>query len=468
MKANYFLFSILVSFYAIACGGSSQNKNANIDSSLIKRADVISILPKDSIISKVVCASDPSMSYALYIPSSKNNNPLPVVYFFDPHGDGLLPVKKYKSLADSFHFILAGSNNSKNGNNLDDAGNIFTAMKEDLAKRTKVNPNRMYLCGFSGGAKVATYLALHFPEIKGIIANGAGLEDITHAGDFTFSYTAIAGEGDLNMTDLASIDNFLDKTNTHHRIVYFDGIHEWAPETTMAIAFEGWQLEAMRDKLIPADTLFIHRFATQTKQIIDKKMKQDQLIRAQQNCKLGMALLQGFPDEQNWFVQKENSIAQSNLFQQQKNQRQQLLAREEKLKFDYEQQFADTDHAYWEKTIKEVKAKARLKNAEAQMYQRLQAYLSLAFYSISNQMINRDENKVAEFFVALYKMADPTNSEAWYFSAILDARKNDASQTKKDLEKAIALGFNDKKRLMQQPEFAKENIDLNEIGKQVK
>jgi hypothetical protein len=226
----------------------------------------------------------------------------------------------------------------------------------------------------------------------------------------------------------------------------------------------------MRDKLIPADTLFIHRFATQMKQIIDKKMKQDQLIRAQQNCKLAAAMLQGFPDAQNWFVQKENTIAQSNLFQQQKNQRQQLLAREEKLKFDYQQQFSDTDHAYWEKTIKEVKAKARLKNVEAQMYQRLQAYLSLAFYSISNQMINRNENKIAEFFVALYKMADPTNSEAWYFSAILDARKNDASQTKKDLEKAIALGFNDTKRLMQQPEFAKENLDihLNEIEKQIK
>ncbi|MGN6297738.1 MAG: hypothetical protein ACTHM7_13215 [Ginsengibacter sp.] len=468
MKANYFLFSILVSFYAIACGGSNQNKNANIDSSLIKRVDVLSILPGDSIISKVVCASDPSTSYALYIPSSKNDKPLPVVYFFDPHGDGLLPVKKYKSLADTFHFILAGSNNSKNGNNLDDAGNIFTAIKEDLAKRTKVNPNRMYLCGFSGGAKVATYLALHFPEIKGIIANGAGLEDITSAGDFTFSYTAITGEGDLNMTDLAAIDNLLDKTNTHHRIIYFEGIHEWAPETTMAIAFEGWQLDAMRDKQIPADTLFIHRFATQMKQIVDKKMNQNQLIKAQQNCKLGVVLLQGFQDEQDWFVQKENSIAQSNLFQQQKNQRQQLLAREEKLKFDYQQQFSDTDHAYWEKTIKDVKAKARLKNAEAQMYQRLQAYLSLAFYSISNQLINRDENKVAEFFVALYKMADPTNSEAWYFSAILDARNNDASQTKKDLEKAIALGFNDTKRLMQQPEFAKEKIDLHKIEKEIK
>jgi pimeloyl-ACP methyl ester carboxylesterase len=470
MKANYFLFFILVSFYAIACGSSNQNKNANVDSSLIKRADVISILPEDSIIRKVVCASDPSMSYALYIPSSKDTNPLPVVYFFDPHGDGLLPVKKYKSLADTFHFILAGSNNSKNGNNLDDAGNIFTAMKEDLGKRTKVNPNRIYLCGFSGGAKVATYLALHFPEIKGIIANGAGLEDITHAGDFTFSYTAIAGEGDLNMTDLAAIDNLLDKTNTRHSIIYFDGIHEWAPESTMAVGFDGWQLQAMRDKIIPPDTAFIHRFATQMKQIIDEKINRNQLIQAQQNCKLGASMLQGFQDEQNWFVQKENSIAQASLFQQQKNQRQQLLATEEKLKYEYQQQFADTNHGYWEKTIKEVKAKAKLKNAEARMYQRLQAYLSLAFYSISNQMINRDENKVAEFFVMLYKMADPTNSEAWYFSAILDARNHDAEKTTKDLEKAIALGFNDTTRLMQQPEFAKENLDirLNDIAKQMK
>jgi len=470
MKSNYFLFFILVSFYAIACGGRNQNKNANIDSSLIKRVDVISILPKDSIISKVICASDPSMSYALYIPASKNEKPLPVVYFFDPHGDGLLPVKKYKSLADSFHFILAGSNNSKNGNNLDDAGKIFTAMKDDLVKRANVNADRIYLCGFSGGAKVATYLALHFPGIKGIVANGAGLEDITHAGDFTFSYTAIAGEGDLNMTDLASIDNFLDKTNTRHSIIYFDGIHEWAPEATMTIAFEGWQLEAMRDKLIPADTLFIHRFATQMKQIVDKKMKQNQLIQAQQNCKLAATMLQGFQDERDWFVQKQSAIAQSNIFQQQKSERQQLLALEEKLKSGYQQKFADTDAGYWEKTINEVKAKAKLKNAQAPMYQRLQAYLSLAFYTISNQMINRNENKIAEFFVALYKMADPTNSEAWYFSAILDARNNDVRQTKKDLEKTIALGFNDKKRLMQQPEFSKENLDihLNEIEKQIK
>ena len=87
------------------------------------------------------------------------------------------------------------------------------------------------------------------------------------------------------------------------------------------------------------------------------------------------------------------------------------------------------------------------------MYQRLLAYLSLAFYSISNQLINRNDNTTAMHFVELYKMADPTNSEAWYFSAILNARDHQAQAAVNDMVKAAGCGFRDKGRLMQQPEF---------------
>ena len=95
------------------------------------------------------------------------------------------------------------------------------------------------------------------------------------------------------------------------------------------------------------------------------------------------------------------------------------------------------------------------------MYQRLLAYLSLAFYSISNQLINANENKQAEYFVALYKKADPTNSEAWYFSAVLDARNNDAASTRSDLLQAVSNGFDDKDRMRQQPEFIQLSAQIN-------
>ena len=470
MKATHFAFFLLFSLYSFACGNNINSNNENIDSTLIVRNAISPAPQKGEILSKVVCQADPTKSYALYIPGEKDNQPLPVIYFFDPHGDGLLPVKKYKSLADSFHFILVGSNNSKNGNDFNEAENIFDAMKEDVVKRIAVDGDRIYLCGFSGGAKVATFLGLHFPGIKGIIANGAGLGDITTAGNFKFSYMAIAGNGDLNMTDMVSIDKILDKTSTMHRIIFFDGIHEWAPESTMDITFEGLQLDAMRDNLIPKDTSFINGFITQMRKVVEKEEKDNELIKAQQNCQLATAMLSGFTDQENWFRQKQNSIEKTTAFQKEENERQTLLQKEESLKSVYQQQFMNSDGNYWNKTIVDVKARAKANNPEGHMYQRLQAYLSLAFYSISNQMINKDQNKEAEYFVSLYKMADPTNTEAWYFSAILDARNHNAIKTKEDLEKAVALGFNDKKRLEQQPEFSKAtfNINLSEIEKKMK
>jgi len=109
----------------------------------------------------------------------------------------------------------------------------------------------------------------------------------------------------------------------------------------------------------------------------------------------------------------------------------------------------------------DLNTKAKGTTPEAAMYQRLLAYLSMAFYSISNQSINNNQNSEATYFVTLYKLADPTNSEAWYFSAILNARSNNAKATEDDLMQAVANGFNDTQRMMQQPEFQALSSQLN-------
>jgi hypothetical protein len=117
------------------------------------------------------------------------------------------------------------------------------------------------------------------------------------------------------------------------------------------------------------------------------------------------------------------------------------------------QQFQQGDLAYWKKTIDDLRVSASGKTAMSAMYQRLLAYLSLAFYSISNQQLNANQNDAARHFVELYKLADPSNSEAWYFSAVLDARSGDGRAAGADLLKAAGYGFNDEFRLRQQPEF---------------
>jgi dienelactone hydrolase len=407
----------------------------------------------------ITCRTAPGQSYAVYIPASGNKDPMPVIYFFDPHANGSLPLKKYKLLADAYGFILIGSNSSKNGNDWTTTEDIWRHLSDDAQQRLRINGRRVYTCGFSGGAKVAGYVALRHPGIKGVIAGGAGLPDGTPAGDFPFSFTAIAGEGDMNMTDLVAISSDLDKSRTLHRIIFFDGRHEWAPESTMSIAFAGLQLDAMQQGLVPKDAAFVNRYVAKSKARLDGYLKSGQLIKAMQECSLSVNLLDGVsPAEAGWFKQQAAALGGNPLYRQQRQVRESLLVREQNTKAEYMQHFQQGDRNYWLATIKDLQTKAGTHSVESPMYQRLLAYLSLAFYSISNQLINARQDNDARHFTELYKMADPTNSEAWYFSAILDVREGNGHAAESDLLKAVEYGFRDKDRLRRQVEFQRPGL----------
>ncbi|MBS1745020.1 MAG: hypothetical protein JST21_02495 [Bacteroidetes bacterium] len=410
------------------------------------------------IIENVGCKNDGGISYALYLPAASPAKG--IIYFFDPHANGSLPLKKYQSLADAFHFILVGSNNSKNGNDFQTAENIWSNIFNDTQTRLHCDKNRVYVCGFSGGAKVAGYLALHHPEIKSVIAVGAGLPDGTPAASFGFSFTGIAGKGDMNMTDLVALNNDLGKTQTSHRIILFDGKHEWCPEAIMKIAFAGLDFDAMRNNTMAKNDSLINRFITNSKKSIEVAKQKNDYLQASYECILTMNILQNLADLSS-ISQQYNSIISTTAYKNQWQQQQQIFTHEQDLKTEYNRQFQQGDINYWDKVISGLAAKANGSSPAAQMNQRLLAYLSLAFYSISNQLINAGQNKDANFFVELYKKVDPDNSEAWYFSAIINARNNNSTATNDDLLKAVAKGFNDEKRMVQQPEFEALQPPLN-------
>ncbi|HEY1200127.1 MAG TPA: hypothetical protein VGE79_04050, partial [Niastella sp.] len=209
--------------------------------------------------------ADTAESYALYIPAKGNKTALPIVYLFDPHGSGSLPLLKYKASADSLGFILIGSNTSKNGNDLQYTEELWRILRADTRQRLNIDPQRIYTAGFSGGAKVAGYVALNHPEIKGVIAMGAGLPDGAPAGNYAFSFTAMAGEGDMNMTDLVAINAAFDKTTTRHRIMLYPAKHEWAPASIMNKALTGFVFDAMHQKLIPLNEKLISTYISHSK-----------------------------------------------------------------------------------------------------------------------------------------------------------------------------------------------------------
>lgn len=465
------IISLILVLFITNCDGNHSEpvKDNMTDSNATSiNSSVPDTFQTGKVISPVFCKSDAAESYALYIPALKRNETLPVIYFFDPHGAGELPLNKYKKLADKYGFILIGSNNSKNGNDWPAEEKTWNNIFYDTQGRLKINADRIYICGFSGGAKVAIYTGMNHSLIKGVIANGAGLPGIANGSAFKFSFTAITGYGDMNMTDLVAINAGLDKTNNRHRIIFFNGKHEWAPENTMSIAFAGLQFDAMRERLMQVNDTLVNEYDSDSKKRISDHLRTNDLIKAEAECLLSINLLGGLSEKTNWFKEKALAIGKNPAYQQQKQAEESLLATEQNLKMGYEQQFQQGDMNYWKRTITDIQTNAKAKTATGAMYQRLQAYLSLAFYSISNQLINANRNSDAAHFVELYKMDDAANSEAWYFSAILNARNNDAAATERDLLKAVGTGFTDVKRILQQPEFKKLSIDISAITKKIK
>lgn len=458
------LLNILILLVACNSNNSQVNYNDNSTTATVTYDTLKEpSLNSDQLYDHIICKTDSTQSYAIYLPL--NNEKFTAVYFFDPHGDGLLPLKKYKNLADKYKYVLIGSNNSKNGNDWQTTENIWQNLFTSTQQRFIFNPDRIYTCGFSGGAKVASYIALHHNEVNAVIAGGAGLPDDVPANNFNFSFTGIAGEGDMNMTDLVSLDNDFNKTQTKHRIIFFNGKHEWAPDSVMDFAFAGLQLDLMRKKFIAKNDSFISAYIDNSKKRLNADIKRNDLIQAERECTLSINMLNGVSDE-TFFQQKRSPLIESAAYKSQLQQQQNLFAIEQNKKAEYNAQFQNGDMNYWNKTINDLNAKAKAHTQEGAMYQRLLAYLSLAFYSISNQFINQNQNDQATHFVNLYKLADPTNTEAWYFSAVLNARNNSATAAHDDLLKAVANGFNDDKRMMLQPEFIslQPQINLQDIG----
>ena len=73
-------------------------------------------LPKGQIIDEVKCQADASQTYALYLPSGYSpDRKWSVILAFDARGRGRVPVVQFQAAAEKYGYIVAGSNNSRNG-----------------------------------------------------------------------------------------------------------------------------------------------------------------------------------------------------------------------------------------------------------------------------------------------------------------------------------------------------------------
>ncbi|MCK7461663.1 MAG: hypothetical protein MZU84_06185 [Sphingobacterium sp.] len=207
------------------------------------------------VVERVACLAEAGRSYALYLPSGFDaGKTWPLLVLFDPAARGSLAVEAFREAAEAHGWILAASNDSRNGP-LQDSARAAFALWVDVSKRFPVDDRRVYATGFSGGARVASV----FPRvvgrpIAGVIGCGAGLASGLEPGALgAAAYFGLAGFADFNYGEMKALDRSLDPSGIPHRFHYFEGSHAWPDPASCARAVAWMEIVAMKQGLRPAD-----------------------------------------------------------------------------------------------------------------------------------------------------------------------------------------------------------------------
>jgi hypothetical protein len=401
----YSLAWILILTFIPGCGPGNNKMSG---SPVNNNAPVV----KGKIIPKVTCQKNEAISYALYLP--KDYNParkFPVIIAFDPHGAGSLPLEKYKDLSEKYGYILMGSNDSKNGQDMNTSGDIIDALFSETTGRYSIDQDRIYVMGFSGGARVASVLGFYQGGVAGVIGCGAGLPSTKQPVRFKPDFISLVGNADFNMNELIALDKQMDQANLTHALILFNGKHEWPPEGIMEYAFFWNEFCSMRKGLILKNDSMILNFVHSQEKIINNEKETGDAL-AEYNHLLNLIrFINGLAPTED-LKRSLDELENSSAYKVQQKQTQQLMGKEMREQQTLNDDFFSKDLGWWKKKISNYDLQIRQgkDSSEVRMFKRLKSYLSLLSYMSYNRVLSSNDTVAAKHAMDIYEIVDPVNA----------------------------------------------------------
>ncbi len=436
-KISLWLQTCLLVMVAISCKNAAQ---PGTDPFLAK-------VKIDSLL-EFTCSSDSTQHYAVYQPTGYTPaKKWPVVYAFDPHADGKLPLLKMREAAERFGYILVGSDNFRNG--VANLNGIAAALFEDVEKRYSIDEKRVYLAGFSGGARAAATIALTNKGIRGLILSGAGIQGFS-ASDKSGGLVvyAMAGRNDFNMQESLAMEKELSSLGIPHFVAIFNGKHEWPPVASLNQAFLWIGFQAMQAQLVPVDKPLISWFAHASDSIASQWMTEGKPMDALEQYRLAKSSLQSlYPMKE--FDRKAEAITSSETYKKALQEQASYTAMEQKLQQDYAAAFLSNDEKWWTNELAVLNEKCNTEKDPVKlgMYNRLKGFLGIAAYSFTSRAVHAGDLTDARKLVTVYRLIEPSNPDVTYYQALIYDKEGNPAKAIATLKEAIKNGLGDKGRI---------------------
>jgi len=454
---RYFLFFPIAVFFFWGCHGTSKpSKVGNAFNDSAKHSEaILKSLQKGVVIDTVICSDDAFQKYAIYLPSNYDTSKKwPIIYFFDPHGIGNLPVTLYKDLAEKYGFILAGTYNSKNGMTWESSEKAAQAFMKDTWMRLSLDNNRLYTSGFSGGAKVASVIAMSEGGIAGVVACGAGIPEDHPAIKQSFSFISFVGDKDFNNMSVRQLDKMLDSTSLPHQLIIFNGTHQWPPVLYMEQAFQWLDMDAMRMKAMPVNESMVKSIREEFLKEAEDWHKKGNRVQEYYAYKKLLNYMRDL-DDMGKYAEKVQALEGSEIVQKYFTDEEAFEAEEAQEILEFRAHLSQMDENWWKSKVSIMK-KIIEKDSNSPVSlqaQRMMGYLSLAMYMGTISEFNARNYPASSYFDGLYTMVDPKNPEHSYLDACLCMQTHNSARALIMLQNAVKLGFSDSRRLQQDSNF---------------
>ena len=254
---------------------------------------------RDQITDTVKCREAQGQSYALYLPAQYDNKKSwPVILIFDPAARGRTGVSPFIEAGRKYGFILACSNNSRNGP-MRDNFTAAAAMLQDVEERFTIDQRRIYAAGFSGGSRFAMAFAVREKRISGVIGCGAGLPNDRNylPSGIPASYITVwPAHRDMNYLEMHDLpDFFSNQTRVISYLRTFSGGHQWPGSDLITEAVEWLVLQTMNRKIIPADQTFLSYIENKTQNLINSQLSAGNQVDAIMYMRFAARDFQGTP-----------------------------------------------------------------------------------------------------------------------------------------------------------------------------
>ena len=376
-------------------------------------------------------------SYSVYLPKNcVEKEKYPAIIFLDPHGHGKFPLEKYKSLADKFHFLLIGSNDSKNGMNIEQCIKFAGDLLNETSTTLPGFKQQISLVGFSGGAKVALVGANKIPGFSNAVYCGAAIPPGSI--QVTVPLIAIAGNKDMNYTEVRKFNQSLDKSTSSHTIIEWNGKHEWPDTKTFSHAFYWIFFTAMRNKNILKDEIIIDSF----KRMINEEINNEKNILIKEllmNEEIEMLKdISTITEMKSKLAILKNSVQ----FIEAEKKQNKILANEDQRKMEFAGAFESREIPWWKNQIQLL-----IDDKNNESNQRILGYISLASWSYSSKAVALNNTTFAQKVLQIYKLADPENSEQPFLSACLYSKNGMPDSAIYFLKEAIILGLDERNKI---------------------